>query len=80
MIESHSRLRFSMFQPIDIPWDNSIASEPNASDEELICGARRQRREPVRPGRRQASSGRRRNPAPRSNFWFGRCAKPRPLL
>jgi hypothetical protein len=33
---SSIRLRFSLFQPIDFPWDNSTVYEPNASDVERI--------------------------------------------
>jgi hypothetical protein len=29
-------LRFSLFQPIDFPWDNSTVYEPNASGVERI--------------------------------------------
>jgi len=34
-------------------WDKSTAYDPNASDDELICSARRQRYEPARRGRRR---------------------------
>ncbi|PYJ75004.1 MAG: hypothetical protein DME72_01135 [Verrucomicrobia bacterium] len=37
-------LHASMFQPIDgPPWGSNIGREPNVSDEELICSARKHR-------------------------------------
>jgi len=38
-------------------WDKSTVYETSASDGELICSARRQRCERVRPEPRKASSG-----------------------
>ncbi len=51
-------------------WDKSTVYEPNASDEERICSARRERCEQVRRGQRQASSGQRKSRVARSSFDF----------
>jgi hypothetical protein len=40
---SSIRLRFSLFQPIEFPWDNGTVYETNASDVERTWSARRQR-------------------------------------
>jgi len=37
-------------------WDNNAVYEPNASEDELICSARRQRCGPAGRARRRASS------------------------
>jgi hypothetical protein len=63
--QSSIGLHFSLFQPIDFPWDNSTVYETNASDAERIWSAKRQRCEPAR---HQASSGQRRNPLRKSEF------------
>ena len=51
-------------------WDKSTVYEPNASDEERICSARRERFEQVRRGQRRLSSGQRKSRVPRSSFDF----------
>src|SRR5205809_1765928 len=67
-----SRLRFSVFQPIDGLWDNGTVFETNASEGELIYSARRQHSERVRRDPRQASSAPRRSRTRRSSFGFDR--------
>jgi hypothetical protein len=59
-----------MFQPIDIPWDNSIVYVPNAGDIERICSARKQRCEPAPCNPHQANSGQRSNPKRKNKFDF----------
>jgi len=49
-------------------WDNSIVYEPNASDDELICSARRLHCEPAGRARRRASSGQRTSRTRRGSF------------
>ncbi len=58
---SSIRLRFSLFQPIDFPWDNSTVYKPSASDVERILSARKQRFEPAPCNQYQANSGQRKN-------------------
>jgi hypothetical protein len=59
-----------MFQTIDIPWDNSIVYESNASAIELIYSAKKQRCGPAPCNRHQLNSGQKRNPNRKDKFDF----------